>query len=292
MENAVAMSTQGNELRCFAPAKLNLFLHVIGQREDGYHLLQTAFQLLDYGDTIDIKIRSDGALRRITSDYGVPEAQDLIIRAAQLLQTATGTHLGADLRLEKRLPMGGGLGGGSSDAASTLIGLNHLWHCGLNRQELMKLGLQLGADVPFFIFGHNAFAEGVGEQLQALPTPEQWYVVIEPGVEVPTPLIFSAKELTRDTRAVKITDFSNRVKNNWKNDLQAVASALFPEVKDAIEWLAQHGNATMTGSGACVFCAFDTEKDAQQVFQQVPQKWKAWVAKSLHEHPMRSLVKD
>lgn len=292
MESAVTMSAQVSELRCFAPAKLNLFLHVIGRREDGYHLLQTAFQLLDYGDTIDIKIRSDGALRRIANDYGVPEEQDLIIRAAQLLKAKTGSLLGADLRLEKRLPMGGGLGGGSSDAASTLIGLNHLWQCGLNRQKLMELGLQLGADVPFFIFGHNAFAEGVGEQLQALPTPEQWYVVIEPGIQVPTPLIFSAKELTRDTRAVKITDFSNRLKNNWKNDLQAVASTLFPEVKDAIEWLAQHGNAMMTGSGACVFCAFDTEKDAQQVFQQVPQKWKAWVAKSLHEHPMRSLIKD
>ncbi|MBX9900866.1 MAG: 4-(cytidine 5'-diphospho)-2-C-methyl-D-erythritol kinase [Burkholderiaceae bacterium] len=286
------MSTQGNELRCFAPAKLNLFLHVIGRRDDGYHLLQTAFQLLDYGDTIHINTRSDGALRRIASDFGVPEEQDLIIRAAQLLKANTGTHFGADLQLEKRLPMGGGLGGGSSDAASTLIGLNHLWQCGLNRRELMELGLQLGADVPFFIFGQNAFAEGVGEQLQALSTNKQWYVVIEPGVQVPTPLIFSAKELTRDTKPVRITDFSNRLKNNWKNDLQAVASTLFPAVKDALEWLAQYGNAMMTGSGACVFCAFDSEAVAQQVSQQVPQKWQAWIAKSLHEHPMRSLVKD
>ena len=292
MESAVTMPTQGSELRCFAPAKLNLFLHVIGRRDDAYHLLQTVFQLLDYGDTININIRSDGALRRIASDYGVPEEQDLIIRAAQLLKAKTGSQLGADLQLEKRLPTGGGLGGGSSDAASTLIGLNHLWQCGLNRRELMELGLQLGADVPFFIFGQNAFAEGIGEQLQALNTSEQWYVVIEPGVQVATPLIFSAKELTRDTKPVRITDFSNRQKNNWKNDLQAVASSLFPEVKDALEWLAQHGNAMMTGSGACVFCAFDTRAEAQQVCQQVPQKWKAWVAKSLHEHPMRHLVKE
>ena len=191
-------------LQCLAPAKLNLFLHVTGRRADGYHLLQTAFQLINRSDSLHIQTRNDGILRRTNTIAGVPEHDDLIIRAARLLQNHTGCRLGADLTLDKQLPMGGGLGGGSSDAASTLIGLNHLWGCGLKRQELMDLGLQLGADVPFFLFGHNAFAEGVGEKLQAIETPECWYLVIEPGVQVPTPAIFSAKELTRDTKPVKI----------------------------------------------------------------------------------------
>ncbi|MDO8177224.1 MAG: 4-(cytidine 5'-diphospho)-2-C-methyl-D-erythritol kinase [Undibacterium sp.] len=279
-----------SHLHCSAPAKLNLFLHVTGRRADGYHLLQTAFQLIDRSDTLEVHSRADGAIRRTNTIIGVEEQNDLIIRAARLLQTHTKSRFGADLTLHKLLPMGGGLGGGSSDAASTLIALNHLWQCGLNRKELMELGLQLGADVPFFIFGRNAFAEGIGEKLQEIKTPEDWFVVIEPGVQVPTPAIFSAKELTRDTKPIRITDFSSTTKMNWKNDLQSVACALYPEVKKAIHWLKTFGDAKMTGSGACVFCAFPDENSAENVLRQVPDSWISWKAKALSKHPMDHLV--
>ena len=280
-----------NVMLCPAPAKLNLFLHVTGRRADGYHLLQTAFQLIDRCDMVQVRTRDDGIIRRTNFIAGVPEDSDLIVRAARLLQTHTGSRFGADLTLDKRLPMGGGLGGGSSDAASTLIALNHLWGCDLKRQQLMDLGLQLGADVPFFIFGQNAFAEGVGEQLQKIETPDCWYLVIEPRVQVPTPAIFSAKELTRDTKPVKITDFSSSAKIDWKNDLQAVACALFPQVDEVIEWLKNFGNAKMTGSGACVFCSFFDENSANKVLRQVPDHWNSWTAKALSLHPMAHLVK-
>ena len=279
-------------IQCQAPAKLNLFLHVTGRRADGYHLLQTAFQLIDRSDTLDIEIRQDNNIVRTNEIPDVPAESDLIVRAARLLQQSTNCPLGANLTLHKILPMGGGLGGGSSDAASTLIALNHLWQTGLNKTELMQLGLQLGADVPFFIFGDNAFAEGVGEELHAIQTPERWFVVIEPGVQVPTPAIFSAKELTRDTKPVRIADFSSTAEMFWKNDLQTVACALFPAVDEAIKWLSQFGNAKMTGSGACVFCAFADESAADKVMQQVPDRWTSWKAKALSRHPMADLLKS
>jgi 4-diphosphocytidyl-2-C-methyl-D-erythritol kinase len=277
-------------LHCSAPAKLNLFLHITGRRPDGYHLLQSAFQLIERSDTLDVQSRDDGVIRRTNTIEGVAEECDLIIRAAKLLQSHTKSRFGADLTLHKLLPMGGGLGGGSSDAASTLIALNHLWKCGLNRQELMELGLRLGADVPFFLFGCNAFAEGVGEKLYAIETPETWFVVIEPGVHVPTAAIFSAKELTRNTKPIKIADFSSSAKNHWKNDLQTVACSLYPEVEKAIQWLNTFGDARMTGSGACVFCAFSDENVADLVLKQVPDCWKSWKAKALSKHPMSHLV--
>jgi 4-diphosphocytidyl-2-C-methyl-D-erythritol kinase len=282
---------------CPAPAKLNLFLHVTGRRADGYHLLQTAFQLIDYGDLLHFTIRGDAEIIRTTEVPGVPAESDLIVRAARLLQAAAivkfpGAIFGADIAIEKKLPMGGGLGGGSSDAATTLLSLNHLWQSGLSRTELMALGLQLGADVPFFIFGSNAFAEGVGEQLQAIDTPETWFVVIEPGVSVPTAIIFSSKELTRDRKPVRITDFSRAIKNFGENDLQVVASKLFPPIAEAIEWLTQYGDARMTGSGACVFCGFETESQADAVLKLVPAHWKAWKAKSLAHHPLANLHKS
>ncbi|MCU6432253.1 4-(cytidine 5'-diphospho)-2-C-methyl-D-erythritol kinase [Undibacterium sp. Jales W-56] len=278
--------------QCPAPAKLNLFLHVTGRRADGYHLLQTAFQLLDHGDSLDFEVRNDARIVRANDIPGVPAESDLIVRAARLLQANTGISLGANITLHKKLPMGGGLGGGSSDAATTLIALNHLWQCGLSRAELMVLGLQLGADVPFFLFGQNAFAEGIGEQLQAIDTPANWFVVIEPGVQVPTPAIFSTKELTRDTKPIRIADFSSHSKMEWKNDLQAVACALFPEVDAAIQWLKTFGDARMTGSGACVFCAFSDEAKAAQVLAQVPDKWQAWKAKAIRQHPMTHLLQS
>lgn len=294
------MTTPRSLSNCLAPAKLNLFLHVTGRRADGYHLLQTVFQLLDHGDRLHFTLRDDGVLRRMNPFPGVSEDEDLVLRAARLLKqqgvirgcAAAGTW-GADIALEKCLPMGGGLGGGSSDAATTLIGLNHLWQAGLTREQLMELGVQLGADVPFFLFGHNAFAEGIGEQMQAVETPDCWYVVIEPGVMVPTPAIFSAKDLTRDTKHVTIADFSSSPTSRFgKNDLQEVAASLYPEIADAIEWLRAHGAARMTGSGACVFCAMETEHAAQQVVQSVPTHWKAWSARALRQHPMAAFLSN
>jgi 4-diphosphocytidyl-2-C-methyl-D-erythritol kinase len=279
---------------CPAPAKLNLFLHVTGRRADGYHLLQSVFQLIDRGDVLHFSTREDNVIRRTTELAGVPAESDLIVRAAKLLQVATadkmqGKVLGADIAIEKNLPMGGGLGGGSSDAATTLLVLNHLWQTGLTRAELMALGLQLGADVPFFLFGRNAFAEGIGEALLPVETPDSWFVVIEPGVSVPTQQIFSSSELTRDTKPVKISDFSGAQESFGKNDLQVVAATLFPPIAEAIKWLQQYGDARMTGSGACVFCPFEQEHQADAVLATVPAKWKAWKAKAITHHPLAYL---
>jgi 4-diphosphocytidyl-2-C-methyl-D-erythritol kinase len=288
---SISTLTNHQLLACPAPAKLNLFLHITGRRADGYHLLQSVFQLIDRCDRLDFHVRSDGSIQRLNQVTGVPEQTDLVIRAARLLQQHSNSQLGVDIYLHKKLPMGGGVGGGSSDAATTLMALNHLWQCGLDQAQLMQLGLQLGADVPFFIFGQNAFVEGIGEQMQAVQTAEQWFVVIEPGVHVPTPTIFSAKELTRDTKPVRITDFSNAAKVDWKNDLQAVACALHPDIANAINWLKQYeinqGDAKMTGSGSCVFCAFESKEAANKVLQQVPHRWTSWIAKALQHHPMK-----
>lgn len=286
---------------CPAPAKLNLFLHVTGRRPDGYHLLQTVFQLIDYSDLLHFEVRADGAIRRTTDVVGVTEESDLIVRAAKLLQATARQKSsqpipGANIAIEKRLPMGGGLGGGSSDAATTLMVLNHLWQTGLTRAELMALSLQLGADVPFFLFGQNAFAEGVGETLMPVATPERWFVVIEPGVSVPTAAIFGASELTRDTKPVKMSDFSGAAIGFGKNDLQVVAAKLFPPIAAAIEWLQPYGKARMTGSGACVFCSFAQERQADEVLEKVrhhgPAGWKAWKAKAMERHPLSHLLRS
>ena len=283
---------------CPAPAKLNLFLHVVGRRPDGYHLLQSVFQLIDRSDTLHFDLRSDERIVRTTDVPGVPEEQDLIVRALRALQAAYQRRHGRlppgiDVAVEKCLPMGGGLGGGSSDAATALMAANHLWQAGLTDAELIALGLPLGADIPFFLFGETAFAEGVGEALQAVPGPDCWYVVIEPGVSVPTVAIFTATDLTRSTKAITISDFSRRhVESNdligfGKYDLQDVAARLFPPVAEAIEWLGGYGAARMTGSGSCVFCAFSTEHEAEQVLKHVPARWRAWKAKALQRHPMK-----
>lgn len=286
---------------CPAPAKLNLFLHVVGRRADGYHLLQSVFQLIDRGDTLHFDLRDDDRIVRTSEVPGVPQEQDLIVRALRLLQAEYARRHGRlppgiDVAIEKILPMGGGLGGGSSDAATALMAGNHLWQAGFTQQELMAIGLPLGADIPFFLFGQTAFVEGVGEGLQAVAGPDCWYVVIEPGVSVPTPAIFSAPDLTRDTAPVTIADFSSSLavsgKQNGfgKNDLQDVAERLFPPVAEAVRWLSGYGDARMTGSGACVFCAFSGEREADQVLVQVPKQWKAWKAHSLASHPMKSLL--
>lgn len=282
------------KLTCPAPAKLNLFLHVVGRRPDGYHLLQTLFRFIDLHDTLHFSLREDGVLRRTNVVDGVAEEQDLCVRAARLLQSDTGCGLGVDITVEKRIPMGGGLGGGSSDAATTLIALNRLWSLGLSRAHLMQLGLQLGADVPVFVFGENAFAEGVGEQLQAFPMAEAWYVVLFPPVHVPTAQIFAHPELTRDT--VSLTMRALLERQFWElqlhNDLQAVACKLYSEVARYIVWLAKYGKAMMTGSGACVFAEFASRDQAEAVLKQLPHGMRGVVAQGLARHPLHDWVLD
>jgi 4-diphosphocytidyl-2-C-methyl-D-erythritol kinase len=292
-------AVQGSFRHCPAPAKLNLFLHVTGQRADGYHLLESAFQLIDYSDVLHFQLRTDSDIVRTNDIAGVPAESDLVVRAARLLQSQQRIQRGADITLDKYLPMGGGLGGGSSDAATTLIALNHLWDLQLSRQQLMELGVQLGADVPFFLFGQNAFAQGIGEQLTPLDTPDCWYVVIEPGVSIPTPAIFSSKALTRNSPSIKVSDFQRYPQGNFRNDLQSVAVQLFPEVLFALEWLSHYGNTKMTGSGSCVFCACESEAAASKILGDFSttagntlQHCKAWKAKSLKEHPMTHWIKS
>ncbi|BAL23035.1 4-(cytidine 5'-diphospho)-2-C-methyl-D-erythritol kinase [Azoarcus sp. KH32C] len=272
---------------CPAPAKLNLFLHVVGRRADGYHLLQSAFRLLDWSDTLSFALREDGLVRRVTDVPGVPEEQDLVVRAARLLQQATGTRFGADIAIEKVLPMGGGLGGGSSDAATVLIALNRLWKTGLDREALAQLGLRLGADVPFFIFGRDAFVEGIGEKMQPIELPPAWYVIVAPPVTVPTAEIFSSKELTRNSEPVNIAVFAASA---TRNDLQAVACSLYPEVGAAIDWLAQFAPTRMTGSGACVFAEVGSEMEADEIVKSCPGSFRAWKAESLAQHPLNSWI--
>jgi len=266
-----------------APAKLNLFLHVVGRRPDGYHLLQTVFRFIDYGDSLSFSVRDDGLIRRVNPLPGLNPEQDLAMRAARLLQQETGCRLGADIAMEKRLPMGGGLGGGSSDAATVLLALNRLWNLNLGRPGLQELGLRLGADVPVFLFGESAFAEGVGEKLQPVTLPAAWYVVLVPPVAVSTPEIFASRELTRDTKPIKMLDFSTGCGHN---DLEPVVCRKYPQVAECLAWLRGFGDARMTGSGACVFAGFPGEEEARRVFSLKPAKMAGFVAKGLDRHPL------
>lgn len=271
-----------------APAKLNLFLHVVGRRGDGYHLLQSAFRLIDRCDSLRFSPRDDGRIVRAAPVPGVAEEEDLCLRAARLLQQETGVGQGVTIALEKRLPLGGGLGGGSSDAATTLMALNRLWGANWPRPRLQELGLRLGADVPFFIFGRNAYAEGVGEVLQALPCEPACYLVVEPGVAVPTASIFAAPELTRNTKPLRIPDLSAAAAaGELRNDLQPVVCARYPAVAAALEWLGRYGEARMSGSGACVYAAFADGDAAAAALAQMPRMaWRGWVARGLDHHPL------
>lgn len=269
-----------------APAKLNLFLHVVGRRPDGYHLLQTVFRFIDFSDQLGFKLRADGVIKLCTPIAGVPEDKDLCVRAAKLLQQKTATAQGVDIFLQKQIPMGGGLGGGSSDAATTLLALNQLWQVNLSREQLLELGLQLGADVPVFIFGQNAFAEGVGEKLAAIELPPAWYLVLIPAAQVSTAEIFTSKELTRNTIPITIPPFSV-----WQghNDLELVVCRAYPEVAKCLEWLKRLENTTiaaMSGSGACVFAEFATEQAARAAFERIPDGMTGFVAKGLDCHPL------
>lgn len=267
----------------FAPAKLNLFLHVTGRRADGYHLMQSVFRLLDFGDTVQIGLRQDGSVRRANEVPGVPETQDLAVRAARLLQAATGTSLGADIAVEKRIPMGGGLGGGSSDAATVLLALNRLWDLNLSRQQLIELGLKLGADVPFFVFGRNAWVEGIGEILQPVSLATACYAVLTPPAHVATPTIFSQEDLTRDTLPAKMSAFSEGFGHN---DLEPVVCRMHPEVASCLEWLKQFGDARMSGSGASVFVELPTMEAAEQVVARKPEGARGFAARGLDQHPL------
>ena len=270
-----------------APAKLNLFLHVVGRRRDGYHLLQSVFTLIDLQDTLRFRMRADGIVRRVSDLPGVLPAEDLVVRAALLLQEASGTPQGADIELVKRIPMGAGLGGGSSDAATTLVALNRLWKTGFDREALAEIGGGLGADVPFFIFGRPAWAEGIGDRLRDVEVAPCWYAILTPPAHVPAQVAYTAPELTRDTEALKMEDFSAYPHDpRFHNDLESVVSARFPVVAQHLEWLRQHGNARMTGSGSCVFAAFKGRDAAQRVIDALPAPMSGFIAQGLTHHPL------
>ncbi len=271
-----------------APAKLNLFLHVVGRRADGYHLLQTVFQIIDLSDTITLVPRSGGAIVRLDPLSDVAVEDDLCVRAARALQSATGCRFGADIGLEKRIPMGGGLGGGSSDAATVLVALNELWATGLSIDALADIGLRLGADVPVFVRGDNAFAEGVGELLQSVELEERWYVLVHPGVSVSTPQIFAAPELTRDTPLTTIARFASGTPT--RNDLEPVVRAREREVDSALRWLQSHAPARMSGSGSCVFAAVAADAQAQAVVAACPPVWRAFSVRGLARSPLHDAV--
>ncbi|HZP94311.1 MAG TPA: 4-(cytidine 5'-diphospho)-2-C-methyl-D-erythritol kinase [Burkholderiales bacterium] len=272
-----------------APGKLNLFLHVVGRRPDGYHLLQTVFRFIDYGDEVGVCVRDDGMIRRAHDVPGVPERADLCVRAAVLLKSETGCRFGAELALRKRLPIGGGLGGGSSDAATTLLVLNERWELGLPRSRLQELGLRLGADVPVFVFGRNAFAEGVGERLQALELESAWYLVLVPQVSVSTAEIFDSPELTCNSNAITIAAFLG---GRGHNDLEPVVCRRYPEVERHLSWLRRYGRAAITGTGACVFSAFPTQAQAREVLAKLPPDMKGFVARGLDRHPLCREAED
>jgi 4-diphosphocytidyl-2-C-methyl-D-erythritol kinase len=266
-----------------APAKLNLMLRITGRREDGYHELQSVFQFVDYGDDVYLAIREDGQIVRHSELPGVPAAQDMVVRAAQLLQAETGCPHGADIRVDKRLPMGGGLGGGSSDAATVLVGLNHLWNTGLDEDALASLGLSLGADVPVFVRGHAAWAEGVGERLTPVDLPEPWYLVVKPPCEVATAEIFQAPELTRNSPLSTIRDF---LAGLTANDCLPVVEKRYPEVAQARAWLGQFGEARLTGTGSCIFAVFEEADRAREALSAMPAGYQGFVARGLNGSPL------
>lgn len=284
-----------------APCKLNLFLHITGRHANGYHALQSVFLLLDHGDELQIQVRQDDQLIHKNPLPGVPAEHDLTIRAARALQMHSGCRLGAEIYCHKRTPMGGGLGGGSSDAATVFMVLNRLWGLDYSRQQLMQLGLTLGADVPVFIFGQTAWAEGVGEQLTPVSLPpdrlEKYYVVITPHTQVPTAEIFAHQALTRDSKPLRIADFSNGANSSafWqqaRNDMEPVVCALYPEVAHTLAWLKQYGDARMSGSGASVFVAVDSAEKAEELIAQRPENTSGFWAKGLKYHPLFASVPD
>ena len=259
-----------------APAKINRFLHIIGRRDDGYHLLQTVFQFLDMGDWLRFSCTSDGEVQRLGDVPGVSEAADLSVRAARLLQRVTGCGHGARIHIEKRLPLGGGLGGGSSDAATTLVALNELWGTGLDEEALAEVALRLGADVPVFVRGRAAWGEGVGEQLVPVALDEPWFVIVDPGITVATGRVFESAELTRNSPRITIDRF---YAGGVRNDCEPVVRRLYPEIGRALDWLGQFGEARLSGTGACIFAPFEEERLARRVLERLSRPWRGWVAR-------------
>jgi 4-diphosphocytidyl-2-C-methyl-D-erythritol kinase len=276
------------ETRWPAPAKLNLFLHIVGRRPNGYHELQTVFQLIDLCDSLSVHVRQDGLIERPVGPADVAPEDDLVVRAARALQARTGVRLGATLRVFKKIPQGGGLGGGSSDAATTLLALNRLWGCGLSIDELAGIGLPLGADVPVFVRGSSAWAEGVGDRLTPLELPERWFVVIHPGVGVATRDVFQAPELTRNSPVITIRAFlgSGAPIGGGRNDCEPVVRARYGEVADALDWLSRYAPARLTGTGSCIFAACARAIDAERIAARVPDRWKSYIARGLNVSPV------
>ena len=277
-------------IRWPAPAKLNLFLHINGRRPDGYHELQTLFIFLSHGDWLEFDPLPDTDLLTLSPAIpGVPDEQNLIIRAARLLQNKLASPQGAHIRLEKNLPMGGGIGGGSSDAATTLVALNHLWQAGLSEDELADLGVQLGADVPVFVRGRAAFAEGVGERLQPVELPSAWYLVLKPDCHVATAAVFQDPDLPRATPKMALPDLLDKkwlLEGEWKNDCELLVKKRYPEVANALGWLLEYAPSRMTGTGACVFAQFEDEVAARKVLARVPEGWDGFIAKGENISPL------
>jgi len=286
MQNQINRSAWAEEWP--APAKLNLMLRITGQRNDGYHLLQTVFQFIELCDWITFHPVDDGRVSLLKPIPGVAEADDLTVRAARLLKAETGCGQGVCIEVKKNLPMGGGLGGGSSDAATTLVVLNALWGLHLSIEKLMELGLALGADVPVFVYGYAAWAEGVGEKLERINLPEQWFVVIKPNCHVDTKEIFLSKNLTRDSKSIRISDF---IAGQHQNDCLGVVRESYQSVKEALVDLSEYSEARLTGTGACVFAQFDSEKTAASAFQSLQKKWQAYLVRGVNESPLFSKLK-
>jgi len=277
-----------------APAKLNLFLYITGRRPDGYHNLQTLFQFLDYGDELQIHADQRGRIQLLTPLAGVADEDNLIVRAANLLKQAAlqsnrlSADAGAQIAIEKRLPMGGGIGGGSSDAATVLVALNHLWQTGFSTEELAEMGVTLGADVPVFVHGFAAFAQGVGEELQPAAPAEKWYLVAHPGVHISTPVVFGDPDLTRDTPARSL---STLLASPFANDCEAVVRKRFREVDELVSWLLEYAPSRLTGTGACVFAEFDTESAARQVLELAPNGVRGFVARGVNVSPLQRTLR-
>ncbi len=285
-----AVKPSQNTISLPAPAKLNRMLHITGRRADGYHELQTLFQFLDVGDTLHFTPRNDDAIRLTPALAGVAAEDNLVVRAARLLQAETGCRRGVDIHLAKRLPMGGGLGGGSSNAATTLLALNRLWALGLDEERLATLGLSLGADVPVFVRGHAAWAEGVGERLTPVTLDTPHFVVIHPGVSVATARVFQAPELTRDTAAIRLSRALEGGASCWRNDCETTVRRLYPQVDEAISWLAQRAPTMLTGTGACLFGSLTNVEEAASIARQVDPRWHAFTAQGMNVSPLHKAL--
>ena len=272
-----------------SPAKLNLFLHILDRREDGYHNLQTLFQILDIGDQLSFSVNKQPEINIISDIKNIKPQDNLVFKAAYALKQATDCQWGCDIQLDKKIPMGAGLGGGSSNAATALVGLNHLWQCNLSLDQLAKIGGKLGADIPVFIKGYTAFAEGIGDKLTPISLDEFYYLVVTPKINIPTEQIFCHSELTRNAPAIKIRALSQEL---YRNDCQSVVETLYPEVKQVLDWLKRYGNPLMTGTGASVYCRFDSEKEANLVQHAVPNSWNSFVAKGINRSPLHKQLEN